>query len=144
MVGVSPESVRRWKRCIEQGGTAVLQRRSAASGPLRLRAPPPEENRRPRGAARTSRTREAGRSPGRALRRRASRRRGVWRLVIGRGGQGELGPYGGAQAGAEGHISLEGKEEVALHRTRFTYACGAALSQEQSVQLLKSLLTSHA
>ncbi|GLU50516.1 helix-turn-helix domain-containing protein [Nocardiopsis ansamitocini] len=39
---------------------------------------------------------------------------------------------------------LESKEEVALHRTRFTYACGAALSQEQSIQLFKSLLKQHA
>lgn len=36
MVGVSPESVRRWKRHIEQGGTAELRRRVAGGRPPKL------------------------------------------------------------------------------------------------------------
>lgn len=38
---------------------------------------------------------------------------------------------------------LESKEEVALHRTMFTQACGNALSQEASSTLLRSLLQQH-
>jgi len=38
---------------------------------------------------------------------------------------------------------LESKEEVALHRTMFTQACGSALSQENSTTLLKELLRQH-
>lgn len=36
MVGASPESVRRWKRRIEQGGTAALRRRPASGRPPKL------------------------------------------------------------------------------------------------------------
>lgn len=36
MVGVSPESVRRWKRRIERGGTAALRRRVASGRPSKL------------------------------------------------------------------------------------------------------------
>lgn len=38
---------------------------------------------------------------------------------------------------------LESKEEVTLHRSRFTHLCGVALSQKQSIQLLKNLLQQH-
>ncbi|PSK89405.1 helix-turn-helix protein [Murinocardiopsis flavida] len=38
---------------------------------------------------------------------------------------------------------LENKEEVALHRTMFTHACGSALSQEDSSALLTGLLQQH-
>src|SRR5690625_4635211 len=36
MVEASPESVRRWKRRIEQGGTAALRRRVASGRPPRI------------------------------------------------------------------------------------------------------------
>ena len=38
---------------------------------------------------------------------------------------------------------LESKEEVALHRTMFTQACGIALPQEESSALLRNLLRQH-
>lgn len=38
---------------------------------------------------------------------------------------------------------LESKQEVALHRTMFTHACGSALSPDESSALLKDLLRQH-
>lgn len=46
VLGVSPESVRRWKRRMEQGGTAALRRRPAPGRPAKLDGAQAEQVRR--------------------------------------------------------------------------------------------------